>query len=160
MTGHLDLRGARPRRRTHAARSAVALAAAAMLAVVLTGCLSNDQTQDMTLINQARKANRAAAVSANSPAMDKAQAWSDHMARTGVLEHTGGGTAVNPRPLTGWCKYGENVGYGPSVAAVHQAFLNSPPHKANMIGPYSLVGTGASWAKGYVWVTEIYLKPC
>jgi uncharacterized protein YkwD len=160
MTRKYDLDEARPRRRARTARSGLALAVAAVLAVALTGCLSNDQTQDVTLINQARKDNRAAAVTADTAAMTKAQAWSEHMARTGVLEHTGGGTSVNPRPLTGWCKYGENVGYGPSIAAVHQAFLNSPPHKANMIGPYNRVGTGAYWSKGYVWVTEIYLQAC
>ncbi len=152
---------ARPRPTASRARRALAVVAgAAALAVALTGCLSADQTQDMTLVNQARRANKVGQVTAHTAAMAKAQAWSDHMARTGVLEHTGGGTSVNPRPLTGWCKYGENVGRGPSVAAVHQAFLNSPPHKANMLGPYNVMGTGATWANGSVWVTEIYLQTC
>src|SRR5438874_1853157 len=93
-------------------RTALALGAAALLAVVLSGCLSSDQTQDMTLINQARRDNKASQLTASNTAMTKAQGWSDHMARTGVLEHTGGGTTVNPAPLTHWCKYAENVGKG------------------------------------------------
>src|SRR4051794_25127884 len=99
----------RPRRL--GGRAAMAVASAAMLAVVLTGCLSDAQTRDVTLINQQRTSEKKSTVTDNQAAMVKAQAWSDHMARTGVLEHTGGGTTVNPSGVTGWCQYGENVGF-------------------------------------------------
>ena len=160
MTRKYDLDEARPRRRARTARSGLALAVAAVLAVALTGCLSNDQTQDVTLINQARKDNRAAAVTADTAAMTKAQAWSEHMARTGVLEHTGGGTKLDTRGVSGWCSYYENVGYGSSVAAVHQAFRNSATHKANMLSASHRIGTGVYQKGSRVWVTEIYLRNC
>ncbi len=151
---HTYIRTRRPR------RLAIASAIAIVGAITLSACLSTGQTQDQSLINSARKANRVPSVAANQAAMDKAQAWSAHMARTGVLEHTGGGTKVNPKPLTGWCSYGENVGYGANVTAVHNAFLASAPHKANMLGKFNLVGTGVAQKGRYVWVTEIYLRSC
>ena len=149
---------ARPRPRTR--RLAAAALTAVIGAVALTACLSDGQTKDMNLVNQARSANRVSAVTANQAAMDKAQAWSEHMVRTGVLEHTGGGTTVNPKPLTGWCSYGENVGYGSSVQAVHDAFLRSAAHKANMLGKFNVMGTGVATKGSMVYVTEIYLKTC
>ncbi|MCU1357930.1 MAG: hypothetical protein JWM89_3348 [Acidimicrobiales bacterium] len=149
-------------RRNTGRRRLPTVAAAAVAAIVLSACLnvSASQKEDITLINQARSAAKARAVAGQQAAANKAQAWSAHMARTGVLEHTGGGTKVDPKPLTGWCAYGENVGYGPSVAAVHQAFLKSPPHKANMLGNFNAVGTGVTLKGSTVWVAEIYLRTC
>ena len=143
-------------------RRLLSVAAAAVAAIALSACLSvsASQNEDISLINQARTANKVRTLVGQQAAANKAQAWSAHMARTGVLEHTGGGTKVDPKPLTGWCAYGENVGYGPSVAAVHQAFLNSPPHKANMLGKFNAVGTGVTLKGRTVWVTEIYLRTC
>ena len=55
---------------------------------------------------------------------------------------------------------GENVGYGPSVAVVHSAFMASPGHKANLLDrDYTEVGVGAVWANGRVWIAEVFRKP-
>ena len=46
--------------------------------------------------------------------------------------------------VTNWRWVGENVGYGPDVATVHAAFMNSPAHKANILDrDYTEVGIGA-----------------
>ena len=147
-----------PRRPTH--RRTTTAAALALAALFLSACLTAGQQQDLDLINQARKANRKATVVANDTATAKAQRWSDHMARTGVLEHTGGGTRVDPAGLPRWCSMGENVGYGPSVASVHDAFLRSASHKANMLGAFDRVGVGVTTKGRTVWVTEIYYRSC
>jgi uncharacterized protein YkwD len=150
-----------PTRPTRRARHLALTAVATLVATfALSACLSQGQTQDMSLINKERSANRLATVTAHQAAMSKAQAWSERMARTGVLEHTGGGSKVDPKPLTGWCSYGENVGYGSSVQAVHDAFMRSAAHKANMLGKFNVVGTGVVTKGTKVWVTEIYLKTC
>lgn len=143
-------------------RHALALVALALGAMALAACLSltSAQSQELSLVATARKTNRSAALSSDAKAMAKAQAWSAHMARTGVLEHTGGGTRVDPTGVTGWCGYGENVGYGSSVASVHQAFLASPPHRANMLGRWNRIGVGVATKGRTVWVTEIYLRNC
>ena len=138
----------------------LAVAAVATAALLLTGCLSADQSADLDLINQARTSARLAKVGQHTAAADKAQAWSVHMARTGVLEHTGGGTKVDTSGLTGWCSLGENVGKGRSVQAVHDAFMASPNHKAHILGSYNVVGTGVFKSGTTYWVTEIFLKTC
>jgi uncharacterized protein YkwD len=129
--------------------------------VALAGCMSANQGKVVDQINASRKANGVPAVTANDVVMGKAQAWSDHMAKTGVLEHTGGGTRVDTSGIPKWCAVGENVGQGSSTYAVHQAFLNSAPHRANMLNRhYNRVGTGVTTGRGSVWVTEIYYQAC
>ena len=55
---------------------------------------------------------------------------------------------------------GENVGYGPSVSAVHLAFMASPGHKANVLdSDYTEVGVGAVWANGRVWIAQVFRQP-
>lgn len=146
-----------PARRGHPIRAALAIAAAALL---LAGCLTPDQQQDLDLINAARKANGRAAVAAHFDAAKKAQAWSEHMARTGKLAHTGGGSSVDPTGITGWCALAENVGKGGSLEAVNRAFLDSSAHRANMLGRFDKVGTGVHKAGSTYWVTEIYVRSC
>ena len=69
----------------------------------------------------------------------------------------------NPRltsDVTNWRWVGENVGYGPSVASVHTAFMNSPAHKANILDrDYTEVGIGVVVANGRVWVAEVFRRP-
>jgi uncharacterized protein YkwD len=144
-------------RRSTVRRSALAAAAAV---VVLAGCLSADQSTVSGQINTSRKDVRLASLSADSPAMAKAQAWSEHMAKTGVLEHTGGGSKLDTKGLSNWCAVGENVGYGPSLDRVHAGFMASPPHKANILGRYDRVGTGIAKKGSTYWVTHIFLRSC
>lgn len=141
-------------------RTLVAGALVAVSALVLSACWSANQGKVLDQINAARKANRAAAVSGNQQAMAKAQAWSEHMARTGRLEHTGGGSKVDPSGLPKWCAVAENVGRGPSTEAVHQSFLGSPEHRTNMLGNYNRVGTGVARKGNVVWVTQIFYRAC
>ena len=141
-------------------RIAKTIASVAVAAVTLAGCLRADQTTVTDQINAARKDARLAALNVDQAAMDKAQAWSEHMARTGVLEHTGGGSSVDPSGLTKWCSVGENVGYGSSVAQVHDAFMASPPHKAHILGSYDRIGTGVYKSGSRYWVTEIFIRSC
>jgi uncharacterized protein YkwD len=141
------------------ARRRLVGAAAALVAVVaLAGCWSNNQQSDMNLINSSRKSSGLRSLNGDSLAMDKAQAWSDYMARTGVLQHTGGGSKLSTSGLGRWCAVAENVGYGSSLSQVHNAFLASGSHRANMLGNYDRVGTGVTYRNGLVWVTEIYLR--
>ena len=69
----------------------------------------------------------------------------------------------NPRltsDVTNWRWVGENVGYGPTVASVHTAFMNSPAHKANILDrDYTEVGIGVVVANGRVWVAEVFRRP-
>jgi hypothetical protein len=59
----------------------------------------------------------------------------------------------------GWRTVGENVGMGPSCAAVARALMRSPEHRANILDPtYTQVGVGVGGARdGTVYVTEDFL---
>jgi uncharacterized protein YkwD len=136
----------------------IAIVLVAVLA--LSSCWSADQGADIDQLNRDRAANGAAALAGDVQLMGKSQAWSDHMAATGVLEHSGGGTSMNTGGVTGWCALAENVGNGSSVAAVRQAFMNSANHRANTLGRWNLVGTGVTVRNGTYWVTETFQLSC
>jgi Cysteine-rich secretory protein family len=60
-----------------------------------------------------------------------------------------------------WQAVGENVGEGPTVSDIHNAFMNSPEHKANILDhDFTQVGIGVSVDKnGIIWVTEDFRQP-
>lgn len=59
---------------------------------------------------------------------------------------------------SGWDKMGENVGRGQSASSLHEAFMNSSGHKANILGDYNYVGVGTGSKDGYLFVTVIFMK--
>jgi len=86
-----------------------------------------------------------------------AGAWAGQLAGSGVLAH-------NPAlasQVSGWSALGENVGYGPTADAVHQAFMNSAGHRANVLSArFSQVGIGSATSPdGRLWVVEVFRAP-
>lgn len=59
---------------------------------------------------------------------------------------------------SGWSKLGENVGRGGTVSSLHQAFMDSPGHKANILGDYNYVGIGTDTSSGVLYVTVVFMK--
>ena len=60
---------------------------------------------------------------------------------------------------SGWSKLGENVGRGGTVASLHQAFMDSPGHRANILGDYNYAGIGTDTAPdGRLYVTVVFMK--
>lgn len=135
-------------------------AAAVTSALLLSSCWSPTQHKGLDFVNWSRGTNGRRAVSGDSSLMAKAQAWSNHMARTGRLEHSGGGSSVSTSGIWNWCGVAENVGYGASTHAVHQSFMASGPHRRNVLGNFDRVGTGVTRRGGIVWVTEVYVRSC
>jgi uncharacterized protein YkwD len=51
----------------------------------------------------------------------------------------------------------ENVGYATTLYRVHRALMNSPAHRANILGTkWDAIGVGVVQSGGYLWVTEIF----
>lgn len=148
-----------PVRRTRS-RRAVAGAAVAVCALVLSACWSDNQEKDLGYVNQSRRANGKANLNGDSDLMARAQAWSENMARTGRLEHSGGGGNINTNGIANWCGVAENVSYAGSTYDAHQSFMNSPPHRVNVLGNYDRVGTGVVRVGNTVWLTELYVRSC
>lgn len=62
--------------------------------------------------------------------------------------------------VSGWQKVGENVGKGPSVAPIQQAFMESPAHRANVLDPdWTEIGVGVEARDGRLWVVEVFRQP-
>lgn len=146
--------------RRSAPKRALLAGAAVTGAFVLSACWSPNQHKDLDFINWSRGTNGLHAVRGDSAVMAKAQAWSEHMARTGRLEHSGGGGNLSTSGIPNWCGVAENVGYGASTHDVHQSFMRSGAHRANVLGNFDRVGTGVARNGNTVWVTEIYVRSC
>ena len=78
------------------------------------------------------------------------------MARSGDLFHTTD-VDVYLHGIT-WHTWGENVGYtSQDVAAMQQAFMDSPPHRGNVLnGAFRQVAIGAVRVDGTLWVTVFF----
>ncbi|MEO5679357.1 MAG: CAP domain-containing protein, partial [Acidimicrobiales bacterium] len=83
-----------------------------------------------------------------------AQTWTQTMAVTGTLAHN---SLLSGQVTTPWTRLGENVGYGGDEASLFQAFVNSPAHRANLLGSYNAVGIGQVYANGLLWTTHDFL---
>jgi uncharacterized protein YkwD len=59
--------------------------------------------------------------------------------------------------ITKWTVIGENVGVGGTVSSLHEAFMNSPAHRDNILyTTFRHVGIGTSKRQGRLWVTVIF----
>ena len=70
-----------------------------------------------------------------------AQRWAEWMAAHRTMRH-------NPylgTQVRNWSEIGENVGVGPGESAIQSAFMNSAPHRDNILSPsFRQIGVGAA----------------
>jgi uncharacterized protein YkwD len=146
-------------KRTVAFLAALALALATFLTGAITArpaAASTSEAAVTNLLNGARSAHGEPRLTVKSDLIAVARAQAARMAAQSRLYH-------NPnlaRDVKNFRWAGENVGYGPSVALVHSAFMNSPHHKANILDrDYTEVGVGAVWNNGRVWIAQVFRRP-
>ena len=109
----------------------------------------------LALMNAERAAHGLAPVATHADLVDDAAAWSQHLMAQGSLSHNPNLAGVVPS----WDKLGENVGVGPSAASLHNSFMSSSSHRANILGDYDYVGIAvAAESETRVWVTVVFLK--
>lgn len=59
----------------------------------------------------------------------------------------------------GWLALGENVGMGPTIPLLHAAFMDSPGHRANILGDWTHIGISVKAATdGQLFITVIFMK--
>ena len=128
---------------------------------LLAACLTPEQDSVLRELNADRTANGRTALVTHFQAQSKAQAWAEKLAREGTLYHSNLTSGIT----VGWCNLGENVGYGSSVAAVQDAYMASPGHKANVLNTV-WNGVGVGYARGKVngvWVVftvQVFIRTC
>lgn len=137
------------------------VAIAGLAALSLTGTLAAtaadapSEARFLNLINQERTSRSLAPLTVYSDLVDDAQSHTDTMLSQNKLFHNPNLGSVT----TGWYALGENVGYGYGVEGLHNAFMNSPGHRANILGDYNYVGIGVSnESDGTMWVTVVFMK--
>lgn len=58
-----------------------------------------------------------------------------------------------------WERAGENVGVGPDVYTLHDAFMSSSGHRANILGSFNEIGVGVvTDPSGEVYVTQVFVQ--
>jgi cysteine-rich secretory family protein len=117
--------------------------------------VSSDESSFVSRINSARASYGLGAVSVRSDLVSVARSWSQHMADVGEISHD----PNMPNEISGWTELGDNVGRGPDVASVHQAFMNSSEHRSIILhSAYNQVGVGVVWKGDTLYVTEVFVK--
>lgn len=108
-------------------------------------------------LNRDRVANRRVALRTQAAAQAKAQAWANRLASEGRMYHSNLRDGINVK----WCSLGENVGYGPSVPAVQDAYMGSPGHRKNILASkWTHVGVGYAKNGNRVFTVQVFYRAC
>jgi hypothetical protein len=129
------------------------LAAWALLTPV-TSAAAAPADDVFSLVNQGRSANGQNALVRNGALDQVAAAWGQQLAASGVPAH-------NPHYSTqipaGWSHAGENVAWGQVDAnQMHNEWMASPGHRANILGDYTDVGIVFLNAGGTTWGVQVF----
>lgn len=116
----------------------------------------------LAAINAARAAEGLEALAVNDELAGIARTWAGAMDAADRMSHN---LHYAAQYSGDWNRMGENVGYatwpGGSteevVARLHQAFMGSPGHRANIMGGYNQVGIGVVVGGDTTWVTVNFL---
>jgi hypothetical protein len=142
------------------------LVAAAVFAVVLLGLAApasaasgpdaGAESRFVALANGARSANGLGGLAVSGDLTELARQHSIEMANSGSIYHS---SNLGGR-VSGWSAIAENVGKGPDPDFVHNLFMNSAGHRANILdGRFSQIGVGVAWNGNTLYVTEIFRQP-
>ena len=115
------------------------------------------ESQFVAKMNAARESAGLRPYSVASDLTSVARQHSAQMASKQELYHNPNLTSQ----VQNWQAVGENVGEGPTVSDIHNAFMQSPEHKANILDhDFTQVGVGVVVDKnGIIWVTEDFRQP-
>jgi uncharacterized protein YkwD len=141
----------------------LALAAAAFLLAPAPSAhaASDAESQFLSLVNQERTSRGVAPLTMQPVVADNlSRPWSAHMAASGQLAHSGSAQQVLDnvsRYFPSTNRAGENVGYASTVRELHQALMNSPAHRANILSAdFTSIGLGVAQTGSMVWVTQTF----
>ncbi len=131
------------------------MAIVAFVVGLAPGALAASEDSLLAMINDERDSRGLPALTSHWDLADDAEAHAVAMMEAANLHHNPNLGSVT----TGWVALGENVGVGPGVAAIHAAFMTSPPHRGNVLGDFTHIGIGAvRAAENELWVTVVFMK--
>jgi hypothetical protein len=116
---------------------------------------SPDSATMLSDVNALRAGQGLATLTVDPPLAAMAATWSATMAAQDHLYHNPQLAQLAP---AGWRMLGENVGEGPDVTSIYNAFVASPEHYAAMVNSaYTSVGVGVTVSGGTDWVTVDFM---
>jgi len=106
----------------------------------------------LALHNKVREEEKLKSLEVSPKLQEAAQKHADEMAETGELTHEGkDGSKPADRIKAEGYRYrrcGENIAYGPTTPKeVMEGWLDSPPHKKNILGSFTQIGMGHAKSK-------------
>jgi hypothetical protein len=151
---------ATPRRAARLLLVLLALAVGAQLAPAPAAAGPEDPSADearfVMLVNQARAQAGVAPLEVDGELTALARDWAAQMAAAGGISHA---KPISAGVTQDWQKMGENVGKGPSVDPIMDAFIASPGHYANLMDPdFTKIGVGVVWADGVLYTTHRFMQ--
>ncbi len=113
----------------------------------------------LTALNSDRAANGLPPLTWSPKLSNQAGTWADNMAAVNSLYHQNLGALINSSDYQGYSTLGENIIVAPgsmSPAALEAAWMNSPPHKANILSrAFNIVGIGyVRGPDGRIWAVQ------
>ena len=127
-----------------------------LLAEPVSADTGGDEAAFVHKLNELRASRGLRQLAVKGELVNVARAWSSRMAGAGGISHNPSVAAQAP---ANWVRLGENVGMGPDVQLLHDAFVASPAHYRNMVSPeFDSVGVGVvRSAEGLIFVTVNFM---
>jgi hypothetical protein len=142
------------------ARALLALAAVLVATVVMalpaSAGTADMEAQFVAKINDLRASKGLQPLIVDAELTTIGRAWAAKMAAAGQISH-------NPdfryEVTADWQRLGENVGVGPTVDSLFQAFVTSPGHYANLVQPdYNRVGIGVVLVGDTIYTSHQFMQ--
>jgi hypothetical protein len=138
--------------------SATLAAAAAAVLLLASSPSSATEAQEadfVSRINAERSSRGLNTLTAKADLAAVARDWAQHMAAAGAISHD----PDLAEKVSGWTVLGDNVGRGPSVSTIHEAFMNSDTHRHIILDTdFNQVGVGIAKSGSTIYVTEIFAR--
>jgi uncharacterized protein YkwD len=117
--------------------------------------VSDDEDAFGAMMNQVRNNHGVRTLPVTERLSDLARRHSRQMAKQNTLFHS------DLRQTFRGFNYrmvGENVGYGGSLDQLLDAFMDSPPHRENLVGRWRKTGVGVYHQGNRVWITQLFYR--
>ena len=151
---HHSRRDARSGSRWRIFVAALLMAITALVLAPTASASASESGSIHSFINQARAAAGLAPLNRDASLDQVAANWANQLAASGQLAHNAGYSAQIPG---GWTNVGENVAQGqPTGAAMHDAWMASSSHRANILGAFTDVGIAFIAVGGTTWGVEVF----
>ncbi|MEE9416512.1 MAG: CAP domain-containing protein [Acidimicrobiales bacterium] len=146
-------------------RKLIALVAATVLFVFVAplpnlnssaGAQAGEEQAFLDALNQTRNDLGLPALILHDELTSLSRLWAEEMAAEGEIFHA---NPISENLTANWLKLGENVGVGPEVGALMDAFIASPGHYENIIdAEFTHYGVGVVWDGDIMFTTHRFMK--